>query len=256
MSPVVHVLQQEHPRPEEYLSLIVQDPGLSLQLLRAVKGGEELDLNALFDMLSLNQAHRIITWAAESQPLPINLPGPDYYLFWRTSLHRSALVRQLAPTCGLEARVEQIATTAFLQETALPMLLLCLSEEQQLAFPGFHVSLSSIISWSRLSLGVDHRMLGQELFSRWKMSSFLLASQQMTIANDAPPDILLLEVARQAVESFYAVEVELARVQEFGQQWLGIDPRVLNESIFSSLESLSYYSLNQIVHEELDDTWG
>lgn len=239
-----------------YFSYFVQDPGLALQLLRTVKAGEELALHTLYQKAGDTQIMEIVEWAKASAYLPINLPGPDYYLFWRTSLHRSVLVRELARLAGLVSSAEKLATTALLQEAALPMLLLCLNRDQTLSFPGFHVSLPKIISWSRSFFNLDHRELGRKLFERWGLPIFLRQSQAISVSNKDNPDFLLLELARQGVESFYAEDVELTQMHENAVLWFGIDPEQLNESIANSLEMLSRFSLNKNVYEDLDGNWS
>ncbi len=232
-------------------ALFSQDPGLALKLVRKLGASGELNISELYHQATSNQLQEIINWAQKCEPLSNALPGPDYYLFWRTSLHRSVLARALASLAGLP-NTEALATAALLQEAALPMLLRCLSQAQAQSFPGFHVSLRAIVQWSRSSLGADHRALGASLFAGWQLPELILQSQKMEISPADQPALKLLELARLAAESFYAEDVELAMVQHSAKRWMDLEPRPLNEAIASSLLKLSELSLNKIMCEELD----
>ena len=255
MAPVVQQLERLRNQGGDYYSIFIQDPGMMLQLLRMSANGTELDFQQLYAQAGQDCLDKIVDWAINTQPLSIDVTGPDYYLFWRTSMHRSALITQLMPLANLEDSLSTLTTLALVQEIALPMLLLCLDSAQWQAFPGFHVSLRSMMQWSQLSFGVDHRQLGHELFKRWGLPRLLLDSQKLILVEDAAPELRLLELTRRTVESFYAVEEELAQVQEKARKWFNIDDRQFDQAIVASLEILSHYSLNTRVHEELDDDW-
>jgi hypothetical protein len=251
---VVERLKEIRERGGPYMPMFFQDTGMALQLLRAAAPLSHLSLSLIFEQTPREQILQIVDWAVNATPLPVELPGPDYYLFWRISLHRSVLMRQLANMVGMGRLSEELSIGAMLLESALPILLLCLSRQQQLDFPGFHASLHGIMAWSRLELGIDHRMLGRELFLRWQFPGLLVASQQPADAA-SPPDIKLMELARQAVESFYAANVELAEVQALGQEWFNLEPNLFNQAIVMSLNRLSEFSLAQMEQGELDDSW-
>jgi hypothetical protein len=251
---IVKRLKEIQDRGGPYMPIFFQDTGMALQLLRAAAPFPYLSLSLIFEQTPREKILQIVDWAVNTPPLPVELPGPDYYLFWRVSLHRSVLARQLANMVGMGSLNEELSITAMLMEAALPILLLCLSREQQLDFPGFNSSLRGIISWSRLSFGVDHRILGRELFLRWHFPELLVTSQQQVNAASSPA-IKLLELARQAVESFYAANVELAEVQTLGQDWFHLEPNLFNQAFVMSLNRLSEFSLAQMEHGELDDAW-
>jgi hypothetical protein len=251
---IVKRLKEIQERGGPYMPIFFQDIGMALQLLRAAAPFPYLSLSLIFEQTPREKILQIVDWAINTPPLPVELPGPDYYLFWRISLQRSVLARQLATMVDMNKSGEELSISAMLMESALPTLLLCLPREQQLNFPGFHSSLHGIISWSRLSLGIDHRMLGRELFLRWQFPELLTASQQPVDA-DSPPDIKLMELARQAVESFYAANVELAEVHALAQEWFQLEPNLFNQAIVMSLNRLSEFSLARMEDDELDNAW-
>ena len=256
MLPVIMCLGEQ----DDHLNLIRQDPGLALALLRASAGSGLLDLRQIYHSLEQAEIKKLLDRARRHKPIPVDQSsGPDFYLFWRTCQHRAELARLLAPLAGLEEHVEGLFTVSLLQEAPLAILLLYLPARLRRTFPGFHWSLNTILKWSQDTISLDIRHFGSRLYKAWNLPYLLVQSQQLPFIHNHNPQLMLLDLAGQLIESFYAPDVDLDTDKLLKERRLAISAQDLSQALLASLESLPFAAVcptSQFEVPEEFDEWS
>ncbi|MCB2189208.1 MAG: HDOD domain-containing protein [Deltaproteobacteria bacterium] len=225
--------------------VIEQDPGFTARLLHLVNspvyrpGHHEItSVSRAVVILGLRELRIMALSLSLMDTLPLTAGGPDFHLFWRTSLHRAVLARLLAAHLKMPEQDEAFVA-GLLQELGLPILLNVLSPEEARDFPGFHYSLEDQLAWARQSLGTDHRAVGRTALAHWKLPRALVESQ-LTVPDDARPGsfarvTLVADLARRGAESFFAPGVELSDIHEVARLRFDLSDETVNSLLVQSL---------------------
>ncbi len=224
--------------------LISQDPGLTARLLRLANSpafrrweGDITNVNRAVVLLGLREVRIMALSLSLRDTLPFKKAGPDYHLFWRASLHRAVLAREVARRLALKD-AEESFVAALILEMGLPLLLRVLSPEEMQGFPGMGASLRRQMAWERQGLGLDHRRVGALVMERWGLPRSLVACQQTLEEGDRERVPLLVEVcdfARRGTEAFFLPETHLTDIYQVAWRYFGFDDETVNNLLATTL---------------------
>lgn len=225
--------------------IIEQDPGLVARLLRLVNSpvlrrseDEITSVSRAVVLLGLREVRIMALSISLRDTLPLKRGDQDYYLYWRSSLHRAVMAREIARTLSL-AESEEAFVAGLLLELGLPILLVVLEEGEREGFPGFGASLAEQLAWERTRVGVDHRQVGRQVLSDWGLPALLVECQQVVEeakARQAPPLVRVTDFARRATEAFFLPQVNLADIYRVARLWFGLEDERVNQVLASTLD--------------------
>lgn len=228
----------------ELAALISQDPGLTTRLLRMVNSPafrrldrEITSIGKALSFLGLREVRIMALSLSLRDTLPVKKGGQDYYLFWRSSMHRAVLAREVARRLAL-AEVEEAFVAGLLQEMGLPLLLRSLTPEEAQGFPGMGASLKRQLRWERQALGLDHRQVGAMVLGHWGLPALLVECQQVLSDGDRDKVPLLVEVcdfAHRGTEAFFMPEIHLTDIYQVAWRYFGFDDETVNYLLATTL---------------------
>ena len=228
----------------ELAKLIGQDPGLTARLLRMVNSPafrrldhEITSIGKALSFLGLREVRIMALSLSLRDTLPVKKNGPDYYLFWRSSMHRAVLAREVARRLAI-SEVEEAFVAGLLQEMGLPLLLRALTPEEAEGFPGVGASLKRQLTWERQALGLDHRQVGAQVLTHWGLPRMLVDCQQVLSDSDRDKVPILVEVtdfAHRGTEAFFMPEIHLTDIYQVAWRYFGFDDETVNYLLASTL---------------------
>lgn len=229
---------------KDLAKIIEQDPGLTVRLLRLVnspayrRGPEQItNITRAVLMLGLREVRIMALSISLRDTLPVKKSGPDYHLFWRSTLHRAVLSREVARNLALP-EAEEAFVAGLLLEMGLPLLLRVLTPEQAQGFPGLGATLRRQLAWERANLGLDHRQVGEAVLKHWNMPQALVLCQRGLPEEEserAPILVELTDFARRATEAFFLPEALLFDVHQLAWRLFGFDDEKVNNLLAASL---------------------
>ncbi|MBI5523610.1 MAG: HDOD domain-containing protein [Desulfarculus sp.] len=228
----------------ELAALISQDPGLTTRLLRMVNSPafrrldrEITGIGKALSFLGLREVRIMALSLSLRDTLPVKKGGQDYYLFWRSSMHRAVLAREVARRLALN-EVEEAFVAGLVQEMGLPLLLRSLTAEEAQGFPGMGASLKRQLKWERQALGLDHRQVGSMVLGHWGLPAVLVECQQILSEGDRDKVPLLVEVcdfAHRGTEAFFMPEIHLTDIYQVAWRYFGFDDETVNYLLATTL---------------------
>lgn len=241
---LVELASDDRSSASDLARIIEQDPGLTTRLLRLVNStayrrshDDITSVTRAVVLVGLREVRIMALSLSLRDTLPVKKAGPDYHLFWRSSLHRAVLSREVARRLAL-AESEEAFVAGLLLEMGLPLLLRSLKEEEAGGFPGFGASLKRQINWERLSLGLDHREVGETVLRQWGLPEVLAFCQRLPSEAGRDNLPMLAEVtdfARRATEAFFLPEVNLTDIHQLAWRYFGFDDETVNQVLAASL---------------------
>ncbi len=243
---LLQMAADEDSSAEGLAAVIEQDPGLTTRLLRLVNSaayrrgsGEISNVTRAVVRLGLREIRIMALSVSLRDTLPISPEGPDYSHFWRASLHRAVLARQLAQSLG-QPEAEDAFVAGLLTEVGLPVLLRAISKEESRGFPGMAASLGEQVAWEHRRLGLDHRELGRHIVEAWGLPRILVDCQRIVplhLRQGPPPLVMLVDFARRAVEAYFSSAVSFDEVFTAAQRRFDLPPEQLQEVLLNSLDN-------------------
>jgi HD-like signal output (HDOD) protein len=229
---------------QDLAGVIEQDPGLAARLLRLVNSPalrrSEDDITSISRavvLLGLREIRIMALSISLRDTLPLKKGEREFNLFWRSSLHRAMLARQVASRLALDCQ-DDAFVAGLLLEMGLPLLLWVLSPDEAKGFPGFGSSLKAQLAWEQENLGLDHREVGSKLLAAWGLPGLLIDTMQVIDESSADKAPILAEItdfARQATEAFFLPDVHLTDIYGVAWRWFGLDDEAVNQLLAAAL---------------------
>lgn len=172
--------------------------------------------------------------------------GMDYNLFWKTSLYRALISRDLALLAKLtDLNPEEAFVGGLLLEIGLLMLYRASSSDLIKDFPKGDEPLEKIISWEEKNIGINHRKVGALVLHRWRFSEDLVESQRC-FGNEAlkpgkPVLCSIVELARRATEIVLGRTADLYELQQSARSLFHLEKDQVDEILsnaFGKVEEL------------------
>ncbi|MFH1060822.1 MAG: HDOD domain-containing protein [Pseudomonadota bacterium] len=241
---LVSMAADESVTADELARLISQDPGLTARLLRLANSaayrrasGAVSNLSRAVVLMGLREVRIMALSISLRDTLPVKGKGLDYRPFWRASLYRALLAREVALRLALP-EVEEAFVAGLLLEMGLPLLVRVLDPEEMEGFPGLDASLRQLLTWQQRCLGVNHREVGARVMAAWGLPEALVACQGVMSEKERRKAPLLKEVAdfaRQATETFFLPDKLLTDIHQSAWRLFGLDGEAVNQLMTGAL---------------------
>lgn len=241
---LVSMASDESVTASELARLISQDPGLTARLLRLANsaayrraGGAVTNLSRAVVLMGLREVRIMALSISLRDTLPVKGKGLDYRPFWRASLYRALLAREVALRLAVP-EVEEAFVAGLLLEMGLPLLLRVLTPEEMEDFPGLDASLRQMLTWQQRRLGVNHREVGAQVMAEWGLPEVLVACQGVLSEKGREKAPLLKEIAdfaRQATETFFLPDRLLTDIHQTAWRLFGLDGEAVNQLMTGAL---------------------
>ncbi len=227
---LVDLASDENASIQDLTRIIEQDPGMSARLLMLanspafrVTEEEVTNLQRAVVFLGLREVRIMALGISLRHTLPLQKGDPQFYQFWRMSLHRAALARLLAQRLGLD-RAEDLFVAGLLLELGLPLMMHALGPGQTDTFVGVLAGLSAQLEWERKNFGLDHRMVGAAALQKWGLPKLLVRTQKHLRKEDAeaPIELRVVDFARRLAEALFGDNATLTEVHRLARKWFGL----------------------------------
>ena len=223
---------------------ISKDPGLAAKVLRVAnspiysKRRKSENLRQALVILGLNAATTLaLSFSLVGTYKKIKSVGIDYTSYWRRALLGASAARAFAATERVN-HLEDIFLAALLQDIAVLAIDRVQSDFYN-ALP-HDASHADIAAYETGKLGMDHASLGAWLLEHWKLPEFLCKIVQFSHSPTRLPREDAVGVAArcialggECVDILLSNEklTDLSSLSAHAQQWLGIGPERLSESM-------------------------
>jgi len=170
----------------------------------------------------------------------------DYNLFWKTSLYRALISRDLALLAKpIDLNPEEAFVGGLLLEIGLLMLFRACPPDLIKDFPKADEPLENIISWEEKKIGINHRKVGALVLHRWRFAEDLVESQKYFGNQALKPERQVLcrivELARRAAEIVLGRTADLYRLQQSARSLFQLEKDHVDEILsnaFGKVEEL------------------
>ena len=175
----LETIRSEDASAAEVAEVLTGDPGLSVQVLRAVNSagnalrGEVHNLGHAIALLGLSRLESLIVGVAVRDALPdACYRGFDPSRFWRTAALRAALAQELAAILHPAIRIECF-TSALLQDMAVPLLATTRTELYGPILERWYAGEGKLLELEREAFGWDHTVVGGHMCDAWGLPQSL-----------------------------------------------------------------------------------
>jgi HD-like signal output (HDOD) protein len=224
---LINAAADEKTSARDLASIIQRDPGLATRLLKVVNSVSFATRTAVSSVSQavVNLGFKRVRMMALSLSLRDTFPfgrigNMDYDYFWRTSLYRALIGRNLVKAstdCPVDPE-EAFFAGLTLEVGVLLLYQGGLSAEHKKSFPGLNQPLEEILQWEEKIVGINHRDLGNIALQHWGFPESMAECQRFMGDSALEPE-----------RSFLCVVVEMARratAYVFGES---SDPSVFHE---------------------------
>lgn len=240
---LVDLASDESASIQDLVRVIEQDPGISARLLMLanspsfrVTEEEVTNLNRAVVFLGLREVRIMALGISLRHTLPLQKGDPQFYQYWRMSLHRAVLARLLAQRLGLDM-AEDMFVAGLMLELGLPLMLSALEPGQTEGFVGVSAGLGAQLEWEHQRFGIDHRMVGAATLKQWGLPRLMVQTQKLIQPDDdqAPVELRVADFARRLAEALFADKMTLTDVYRLARKWFGLLDEDINQIVSDAL---------------------
>ena len=225
----------------DLVGIIQQDPSLTTRLLKMVNSpyfGIRQAVKTLSHAVAYLGLKRV-RLAALSLSLKQTFPfdsneGFDYVQFWRMSLYRAVMARDLCLEAGIkELDAEEAFVAGLILEIGQLMMLEAMDDNQCRSYPHQELSGVELLDWETEHLGINHREVGRLILKRWRFPTSMVETQQWdcegALSSEASWPCRITELAHRGAEILFFRSEALFPYQRSVQELLGLSAGQLNE---------------------------
>lgn len=248
----------------DLVKLIEKDPPLVVSLLKIANSAF---FGSVHPITTLNQAvvkigfHRLRIMALSislTDTYPMGKIGPlDYGKFWRTSLYRALIAKNLAAFTK-ETHPEEAFIAGLILEIGLliffDLFIRGKEEEGSIELEPF----KDLLEWERERCGLDHRQIGGAALRHWNFPEDMVVCQDIYLKEatkqGTPPLVRLCELARSLSGILFLEMKEFSSIYQEADKTLGMNQSIVNDmlmDIFQQVEEIAQ-NLNVEVDKERD----
>lgn len=268
---LINAAADDRTSARDLASIIQRDPGLATRLLKVVNS---VSFATRTPVSSVSQAvvklgFKRVRLMALSLSLRDTFPlrkigNMDYDYFWRTSLYRGLVGRNLVKaSTGCPVDPEEAFFAGLTLEVGVLLLYQGgLSAEDKRSFPGLGLPLEEILRWEERIIGINHRDLGNLALQRWGFPETMTECQRFMGDSALEPQrsflCVLVEMARRATAYVFGESAEASVFHEKARRLLVLDPETTDNLLaetFRHVEDMAaYLQISLDSHEGLLDT--
>jgi HD-like signal output (HDOD) protein len=254
---LINAAADERTSARDLASIIQRDPGLATRLLKVVNS---VSFATRTPVSSVSQAVVILGFKkvrlmALSLSLRDTFPlgkvgNMDYDYFWRTSLYRALIGRNLVKAstdCPVDPE-EAFFAGLTLEVGVLLLYQGALSAQDKKSFPGLNLPLEEILRWEEGVTGINHRDVGSIAMERWGFPEPMAECQRFMGDSALEPQrsflCVVVEIARRATAYVFGESADSSVFHEKAQRLLVLDPETTDSLLaetFRNVEDMAAY---------------
>jgi HD-like signal output (HDOD) protein len=254
---LINAAADERTSARDLASIIQRDPGLATRLLKVVNSVSFATRTPVSSVTQavVNLGFKRVRMMALSLSLRDTFPlgkvgNMDYDYFWRTSLYRALIGRNLVKAstdCPVDPE-EAFFAGLTLEVGVLLLYQGGLSAQDRRAFPGLNLPLEEILRWEEGVTGLNHRDLGSIALERWGFPETMAESQRFLGDSALEPQrsflCVVVEIARRATAYVFGESVDSSVFHERARRLLDLDPETTDNLLsetFRHVEDMAAY---------------
>ncbi len=186
-------------------SIIKVDPGLTVKILKIANSAlyarqrEIKSLQAAITLLGFKNIKNLVLLVSASRMFPRLRSSPFHATYWKHSILSAFLAKALAVRCGRADAAEELFLCGLLHDIGQAVLFNGSPEEYEKVLDTEKLGAMLLEDIELQVLGVDHRIIGGEVLSRWNFPSLYvdtaLEHESINIASSHKPLVILVSVA-------------------------------------------------------------
>jgi HD-like signal output (HDOD) protein len=228
----------------EVLSL---DPGLTVRVLQiansaAFSPARKIEnLSQAVALIGMSQLESLVLSVAVNDTIPRKpLPGYDFNQFWKASIRRAVLARNLASIFCANRKAE-VFTSGFLQDLAIPFLVSQMPDEYGPILEEWHTGGRDLIELERGVFEWDHAEVATWICHKWDLPENIASAigghhNDKDTDYSCPPPVSLVSNIRETEEKPGVEALIEAAKSRYGLA--AEETREIVESSFQSSEDL------------------
>jgi len=174
----------------------------------------------------------------------------DYDYFWRTSLYRALIGRNLVKAstdCPVDPE-EAFFAGLTLEVGVLLLYQGALSAQDKKSFPGLNMPLEDILQWEERITGINHRDVGNIAMEHWGFPEPMAECQRFMGDSALEPQrsflCVVVEIARRATAYVFGESADSSVVYEQARRLLDLYPETTDSLLaetFRNVEDMAAY---------------
>jgi len=254
---LINAASDERTSARDLAAIIQRDPGLATRLLQVVNSVAFATRSPVSSVSQavVNLGFRRIRMMALSLSLRDTFPfgrvgNMDYDYFWRSSLYRALIARNLVKAAAERPLDPEEAFLAALTLEVGVLLLYQggLSAQNQKSFPGLQVPLEDLLQWEEKTVGINHRDVGASAMERWGFPEALAECQRFRGDSALEPQrsylCVMVEMARRLTAYVFGESPDSGVVYDRAQRLLDLDSDTIDglmAETFRHVEDMAAY---------------
>jgi HD-like signal output (HDOD) protein len=239
---------------KELAELIEKDPSLAV---RALKLANSSFFQISQPIASLTQAvvklgfHQLRIMALSlslRHIFPMGRIGVlDYEKFWRASLYRALLAKDLVSRLKAGNPEEAFVAGLIMEIGLLVLFDLRIREDQGVSSIQLE-PLEDLLSWERDRYGIDHRQIGEAALKFWRFPDSIVKCQALwgdaALSQEAPRSAKVHELSRQFSKVLDQESVCLTSMFDSAERIFGLNQDVMTDAIMATFEQVEGIALH------------
>jgi len=244
LSPVamqlVELASDDASSARDLVDLIEKDPPLAARLLKLANSafyhspGPTSSLNQAVVKVGFERLRVMALSISLRDTFPMGKIGPlDYEKFWRMSLYRASISRNLAVHLGYY-RADEAFVAGLLMELGLLLFFEIFIKGKDEQFPLDLEPVQDLLEWERGCFGVDHREVGKAALKYWKFAPSVIACQETKDVGGSADLREICEHAASLAQLLFQNTSGFHDIFYQAEQKLGLGQDTLNEILLQA----------------------
>lgn len=201
---LIELASDDNSSLSDIAALIEKDPSLTIRILKLANsvffrfGNPVKTVQQAVVRIGIRQTRLLGLSLMLKDTFPMSKVGAaDYRRFWRLSLYQGLAAQSLAQQLKI-GDAEEAFTAGFTLEIGLLALLHAFADLSEAAEIPWY-PLSCLLEWEKENYGVDHREVGELIFTRWRFpASFILCQKSTSLTRRVDELLPLVKVCAMA----------------------------------------------------------
>jgi signal transduction histidine kinase len=233
---------------KELADIIEKDPSLAVRVLKLAnssffQGGQPTaSLKQAVVKLGFHQLRIMALSLSFRDIFPMGKIGAlDYEKFWRASLYRALLAKDLVTRLKMGGAEEAFVTSLIMEVGLLVLFDLFIRKDQVVSSIQME-PLEDLLCWERDRYGIDHRQVGESALKFWKFPDRIVGCQKLwgdsALSEDAPQSARAYELSRQFSKVLDHESVCFTTLFDSAERIFGLSQDVMTDSIMATFEQV------------------
>ena len=171
----------------------------------------------------------------------------DYEKFWRASLYRALLAKDLVARLKVGNSEEAFVAGLIMEIGLLVLFELRIREDQGVSSIPLE-PLEDLLSWERDRYGIDHRQIGESALKFWRFPDSIVKCQAFwgdaALSHEAPRSAKVYELTRQFSKVLDQESVCFTSMFDSAERIFGLNQDVVTDAIMATFEQVEGIALH------------